>query len=308
MLAWSSAEYNSLVIQAAWSSRAAQCRVLKEDSLDSQLPHPMLGMDIAEAIRKRHTTNGAFADRPIDPAHKRAILELLARAPSHFNSQPWRFIVVEDETRRRQLGKIAGESMRMLMEEGRFFQQYRRFFRLSAEEVAATNDGIHLDNMPAVLKPVAKYLFTDRGASMLNTFQVPRVLGNDARKLVESSPLLLGIALSKELYQPNELTGLYTVISLGAVVQTLWLSATALGMGMQFVSTPQEIPAQWTRVSEMLGVPDDFELMLLLRLGYEDPAIKRPTIDWSSPQRKGVDELAFQERWGEPLEPSSDAT
>ncbi len=56
-------------------------------------------MDLFEAIRRRHTTNGPFADRPIDPQHKRQILELAARAPSHFNSQPWRFVVVEDEAR-----------------------------------------------------------------------------------------------------------------------------------------------------------------------------------------------------------------
>lgn len=258
-------------------------------------------MDLYDAIRKRHTTNGAFADRLIDPAHKRTILELAARAPSHFNSQPWRFVVVEDAARRREIGLIAGESMRLLMQEGRFWQQYRRFFRLSPEEVAATNDGIHIDNIPSVLKPFAKYIFTERGASMMNSFQVPRVLGNDARKLVEHAPLLLGIALSNEVYQPGELTGLYTLISLGAVVQTIWLAATSLGIGMQFVSTPQEIPAQWARVSTLLGVPDGFELMILFRLGYEDPAIKRPTIDWSSPQRKGIDELAFQEVWGQPV-------
>ena len=46
---------------------------------------------------------------------------------------------------------------------------------------------------------------------------------------------------------------------------------------------------------------DGFELMVLCRLGYEDPAIKRPTIDWSSPQRKGIDELAFQDAWGQPI-------
>src|SRR6185436_2787406 len=103
-------------------------------------------------------------------------------------------------------------------------------------------------------KPFAKYIFTERGASMMNSFQVPRVLGNDARKLVEHAPLLLGIALSNEVYQPDELTGLYTLISLGAVVQTIWLTATSLGIGMQFVSTPQEIPAQWALVAGMLGV------------------------------------------------------
>jgi len=259
-------------------------------------------LNVADAIRKRHTTNGAFAPRPVAAEHKRALLELAARAPSHFNSQPWRFVLVEDAGRRRELGAIAGDSMRQLMAEGRFFQQYRRFFRLSAEEVDASNDGIHIDNMPSVLRPVAKYIFTERGAQMLNTFQVPRVLGNDARKLVESSPLLLGIALSRELYRPGELTGLYTLISLGAVVQTIWLAATAFGMGLQFVSTPQEIPAQWSRVARLLEVPDDWELMLLLRLGYENPAIKRPAIDWTSPQRKPVSELAFQERWGVSVE------
>ena len=258
-------------------------------------------MELYEAIRKRHTTNGAFADRAIDPAHKRTLLELAARAPSHFNSQPWRFIVVEDAARRRELGHIAGDSMRRLMEEGRFWQQYRRYFRLSPEEIEATRDGIHIDNIPAVLKPFAKYIFTERGASMMNRFQVPRVLGNDARRLVESSPMLLGIALSHEVYRPGELTGLYTLISLGAVVQTIWLAATSLGMGMQFVSTPQELPEQWARVGKLLGVPEGFELMVMFRLGYEDPAIKRPTIDWSSPQRKGIDELAFQEVWGQPV-------
>ena len=116
--------------------------------------------------------------------------------------------------------------------------------------------------------------------------------------------MLLGIALSRELYKPGELTGLYTLISLGAVVQTIWLAATAFGMGLQFVSTPQEIPAQWASVAELLGVPDDWELMLMLRLGYEDPTIKRPAIDWTSPQRKPVAELAFQERWGLPCRSS----
>src|SRR5919197_507486 len=163
-------------------------------------------MDLFEAIRRRHTTNGAFAERSIDPEHKRLILELAARAPSHFNSQPWRFVVVEDVERRRTLGRIAGESMRDLMADGRFWQQYRKFFRLSQEEAEASKDGIHFDHIPPVLKPFAKYIFTERGAAIMNTLQVPRVLGNDARRLVENSPMLIGIALAQEVYRPDELT------------------------------------------------------------------------------------------------------
>jgi nitroreductase len=263
-------------------------------------------MELFEAILRRHTTNGPFLDKPVSPEHKQRLIEMASRAPSHFNSQPWRFIVVEDEERRQQIGDIAGDSMRRLIEEGRFWQQYRRYFRFSQEEANQTSDGIHIDNMPPVLKPFAKYLFTEQGGKMMNALQVPRVLSKDARKLVAGSPLLLGLALTRAEYKPGELSSLYSLVSLGAVVQTIWLTAISQGMGVQFISTPQEIPDNWEKLVRLLNVPDDYELMLMFRLGYTDASIKRPTIDWTSPQRKGVDELAFQEVWGTPL--THDAT
>ncbi len=259
-------------------------------------------MELFDAILKRHTTNGPFADRPIQPEDKQRLIHMASRAPSHFNSQPWRFIVVEDEERRRQIGAIAGESMRMLMEEGSFWQNYRRYFRFTQQEANKTSDGIFIDNMPAVIKPFIRYVFSEQGGKVINTLQVPRVLAQDARKLVEKSPMILGLALTRTEYKPDELSGLYSLISLGAVIQTIWLSATSLGIGMQFISTPQEIPSQWAKMSQMLQIPDDYELMFMFRLGYKDDTLKRPTIDWTSPQRKGVSELAFQESWGNPLE------
>ena len=54
--------------------------------------------------------------------------------------------------------------------------------------------------------------------------------------------MLLGIALSHEVYKPAELTGLYTLISLGAVIQTIWLAATSFGMGFQFISRRRRSP------------------------------------------------------------------
>lgn len=50
--------------------------------------------------------------------------------------------------------------------------------------------------------------------------------------------MLFAIALTKEEYRKEELSGFYSVISMGAVIQTLWLVTTAIGMGMQFISTP----------------------------------------------------------------------
>ncbi len=257
-----------------------------------------LQADLFEAIRARRTSNGAFKPEPIDPEHLRTMLEMASHAPSHFNSQPWRFIVVQDPARRAAIADIAGDSMRMLVEEGTFWQRYSKYFRFSKDEVDRTSDGIHFDNMPAMLKPFARYVLSPKGGAVINKFQVPRVLGHDAHKLVGTSPLLLGITLTRGEYQPDQLSGLYSVISLGAVIQTIWVTANALGIGMQFVSTPMEVEGQWEKIVELLKVPDDQALLVLFRLGYVDPAMKRPTIDWSSPQRKGVAELAFAEQWG----------
>ena len=49
--------------------------------------------------------------------------------------------------------------MTQLMEEGTFWQRYRRYFRFSEEELAATGDGIHFDRMPRALKPFRKFIF-----------------------------------------------------------------------------------------------------------------------------------------------------
>ena len=67
-------------------------------------------------------------------------------------------------------------------------------------------------------------------------------------------------------------------------------SAAGAGDPTALSDDPWDVHIEQVRASEVL-----------CRLGYEDPAIKRPTIDWSSQQRKGIDELAFQDAWGQPI-------
>ncbi|MGH9270064.1 MAG: nitroreductase family protein, partial [Ilumatobacteraceae bacterium] len=197
-------------------------------------------MELNDAVVGRRTTNGPFLDRPVSLDHQRRLLEAASRAPSHFNSQPWRFVVVEDRSTIEAVATLSGDSMTQLMEEGTFWQRYRRYFRFSEEELAATGDGIHFDRMPRPLKPFRKFIFGDTGQAVMNRFGVPRTLGSDNRALVAGSPLLLGCALDRQEYRPGELSGFYSVFGLGAAIENVWLTTTELGMGMQFVSTPME--------------------------------------------------------------------
>lgn len=255
-------------------------------------------MDLFDAIMKRKTTNTAFAERKISREHKELLIRMASHSPSHFNSQPWRFILVEDENIINNIAKIAGDSMVQLMDDGRFWKQYRKYFRFSEEEMEKTKDGIHIDHLPAYLKPFAKSIFSEAGGKIISKFKVSRILGNDEEKLVATSPLLFVILLTKEEYKKEELSGFYSVISMGAVIQTLWLCTTAVGMGMQFISTPGEIQDNWNTISEMLKVSEEYEMMAIFRMGYVDPNMKRPSIDWKSSQRKEIYELAFRDVFG----------
>jgi nitroreductase len=262
-------------------------------------------MDLFEAIVNRKTTNGYFADKKVSQEHIETLVKLSSHCPSHFNSQPWRFIAITDEAIIGKIAKIAGDSMVELMEDGRFWRQYRKYFRFSEEEMEKTKDGIHIDHLPAVLKPFVRTIFSETGGKVMAKFKVPRILGNDEEKLVARSPLLFVISLTKDEYKPQELSGFYSVISMGAVIQTLWLATTALGMGMQFISTPGEIPENWKKISGMLNIPDDYEMCAIFRMGYNNPNMKRPSIDWRSSQRKSINELAYKNTWGETLENSA---
>lgn len=258
-------------------------------------------MDLLEAIVNRKTANSKFADKKVTYEHIELLIKMSSHCPSHFNSQPWRFIAVTDENIIGDIAKIAGDSMVQLMNDGRFWKQYRKYFRFSEEEIEKTRDGIHIDHLPAVLKPFVRTIFSETGGRVMAKFKVPRILGNDEEKLVASSPLLFVICLTKDEYKKEELSSFYSVISMGAVIQTLWLVTTALGMGMQFISTPGEIPEKWVEISGMLNIPDEYEMCAIFRMGYVDPEIKRPTIDWRSSQRKPVNELAFKDMWGKNL-------
>lgn len=259
-------------------------------------------MDLFEAIVNRRTTNTAFLPKKITREHIRQLIKSASYAPSHFNSQPWRFIIIIDEELISKIGKIAGISMEELINKGTFWKKYRKYFRFSAKEMEEKKNGIHIDHLPAVLKPFVKYIFTEKGGRIISKFKIGKIMGKDEESLVSSSPLLFAILLDKEEYIEGQLSGLYSLISMGTVIQNLWLATTALGIGMQFVSTPGEVKEQWKEIIRLLEIPvKEYELLAIFRMGYINKNTKRPVIDWNSSQRMGIEKLANLNKWGLPI-------
>ncbi len=252
-------------------------------------------LDLLDAINQRHTTNGYFLPDPVSLAHQHLLVKAAARAPSHFNSQPWRFILVDDAAIRTRIAEIGGNSMTQLMEEGRFFTRYRKYFRFSQAEMEERRDGIYIDKLPAPLRPFIKQVFSERATNILKRLGVAKMLGRDNTKLVQASPLLLVALLDKEEYkQDGDLSDFYCVLSLGMAIEHIWLLTTKLGMGIQFVSTPMEIPSAWAEIKQLLAVPEHLEMMAIYRLGYVPAEKARPKIDWQSDQRKPLSRFVYR--------------
>jgi nitroreductase len=267
-------------------------------------------MEFLDVVRRRKTTNGAFLPDPVSEEHQRLLMEVAGRAPSQLNSQPWRFVLVEERETIDRIAAISGESMTTAMSNGTFFERYKPYFRFSSEEMEQRRDGMLFDRLPAPLRPFTKQVFTKRGQFLMNSLRVPQTLGEENRRLVAGSPLLLGVMLDRSEYRPGELSSFYSVFSMGAAMENVWLSTVELGMGIQFVSFPMEVPGAWARIESLLAVPDDLELMAVYRLGYLPPEQRRPAIDWSSHQRRLPSQYVFrgtcatpQEGWDAPAGP-----
>jgi hypothetical protein len=61
-----------------------------------------------------------------------------------------------------------------------------------------------------------------------------------------------------------------------------------------------EIPENWQRIQKLFKVPDDLELMAVYRLGYVPEEQRRPSIDWSSRQRKRLSHYVFRNTCEQP--------
>jgi nitroreductase len=251
-------------------------------------------MELREAILKRRTTNGHFRPDPVRLDHQHRLMEAAARAPSHFNSQPWRFVLITDPHIRAQVARIAGSAMHRLVAEGRFVERYSRYFRFDRDEIAR-GDGILLDHLPSALQPLARHALSSSGMKVLNRVGVSRTLGRDNEALVNRSPLLLAALLTRDEYQPDDLSGFYSLLGLGMAIENIWLTTVELGMGIQFISAPMEIPPAWQELKATLRVPSDLELMAVYRLGYLPERPERATIDWVSGHRKRLTHFVFRD-------------
>lgn len=210
-----------------------------------------------ELIRRRQSTRGPFdPDRPISENDLLQILEAARWAPTAHNMQNFEIVVVEDK---KLLEAISG--IRSPMSETFIRENYRQL-SFSEEELKKKKVGLLGTMFPPELRNPEAKTVSEHGDTP--SFQ---------SRLIRTSPVLLIVVYDPARRAPASDGDFLGIISLGCVMENMWLTAHSLGIGFQVLSTLSADPVE-REVKDLLRIPAELQIAFSVRLGYPAGPIK----------------------------------
>ena len=234
-------------------------------------------MELFDAITQRRTHRGGFRTDAISQEHLNQLIQAAQWAPSPFNTQPWEFLIIREDAGKNAIAELTAQSVVEQFKDSTFLDDNSRWMRLTEAEWEERGDGVlltdHVDlppmfrKDPSKLKPLLKHA---KHLSILGHLGAGKLPAKEISELVRTSPLLILILMDNTRRPPGEGGNRWMWIGMGAAIQNLLLTATALGIGTQFVSAPLESQEDREQIKETFNIPDSHEIITLLRLGYLD--------------------------------------
>lgn len=172
-----------------------------------------------------------FTDQPVSDEDLLLILEAGRWAPSGEDAQPWRFIIVRDEERRKSLGKISAQgSGRRFSGEFITKKLHQRFSGLQDEE--------------------------KRNAAF------KKLTSGDVSAFTGDAPVVIAVIGKKDVWDLPYDTS--------AAIENMLLMITALGLGACWVIAPCIDIRDELKLKDLLDVPENFKVISLIPLGHMD--------------------------------------
>jgi len=230
--------------------------------------------ELLQLIKERKSTRGPFDEhRPIDPAVLRDILEAATWGPTAHNMQNFEVVVVDDKSVLAELGKMDSPVT------SAFIQENYRQLSFTDEEYRQKKTGLPASQFPPA------WLTEEARRGKLKAS--PQKLG--AR--VSGGPVLLLILYDPNRRAPDSENDFLGVMSLGFVLENMWLMAEAQGVAFHIISAFGNEPLLG-EVKTLLNIPPALTIALGIRLGYplgEDSRLR---------VRRGVEDFVSYNRYG----------
>ena len=236
-------------------------------------------MNVFDAITQRRSHRGGFQQRAIDEADIGELMEAARWAPSPFNVQPWDLLIIREPEAKARLAELTETSIIAQFKDAKFLDDNSRWMRLTEAEWQEHGDGVlltehvrlpkFLQGSPEKLKPL---LDNAKSLTILGHLGAGKKPAKEIAQQVRDAPLLLLVTMNCQKRPPGEGATRWMWLSIGMLIQNLLLAATALGIGVQFVSAPLESEAHRDKIRELFNLPQLHEVMTLLKLGYVEGA------------------------------------
>jgi nitroreductase len=194
--------------------------------------------DAAMKVIQDRRSVRSFTEEPVSDRDLDLILEAARQAPSGENAQPWRFIIVKDETMRKKMGAIAGGgSSRRFTAEFVTQKMQERFSNLQDEEKK-------------------KAAFQKLTSGQVSAFMA-------------DAPVNIVVCGKKDVWDVPYDTS--------AAIENMLLMITALGLGACWVIAPCIDIRDEERIKALLDIPEGFKAISILSVGHQTrPHKQRP--------------------------------
>jgi len=202
--------------------------------------------DILKIIQERHSVRAPFnPERPITRQDLRQILEAGRWAPTAHNMQNFEIIVVDDKKVLEEIGNIKSTVSDIFIQEN--YQQ----LSFSEEELLHKKVGILGTMFPLSWRTPGVKPIAEEGRS--RSFPV--------------CPTLLIVLYDPSKRAPASEGDFLGIISLGCMMENLWLEANSLHIDFHIVSSLGSGPVE-KEVKRVLAVPENLKIAFTVRLGY----------------------------------------
>jgi len=230
--------------------------------------------ELLELIQKRRSLRMPFdLARPVAKEQLAEILEAARWSPTAHNMQNFEIVVVDDKEILEAIASIE----RPISET--FIRENYEQLSFSEDELLKRKTGI-LGTMfpPSWRRP-------DFRLDKIDEAEIASM-----RRRMPTSPVLLVVVYDPSRRAPASEGDFLGIISLGCVMENMWLAAESMGIGLQIVSSL----SSGDEVKTILGIPDHLVIAFSCRLGYP---VSEPA-KWLR-VRRDVEDFTHQNRFGD---------
>jgi nitroreductase len=207
--------------------------------------------DIQIVIQERQSTRGPYdPKKKISKEHLKQVLDAARWSPTAHNMQNFDIVVVDDPEVIDIIGALKSEISETFLREN--YEQ----LSFSKEELQKKKTGI-LGTMfpPAWVDPAQMSQTAHKTAPM------------PLKQFIRGSPCLLMVIYDPRKRAPASEGDVLGFISLGCVLENMWLAAQSVGVSMQIISS-FAAPLVEGHLKKILKIPEPLKVAYGCRLGY----------------------------------------